>query len=132
MSGRLIGALLLAVVVLLALIALAVVLVGGSDGDGVADDDPVTVGEALYRRHCFGCHSIDGSSSVGPTLAGLYGSEVPLADGTTVVADEEYLRESIVDPAAKIREGYPNVMPPFGNLSDDELGALVAFIRTLQ
>jgi cytochrome c oxidase subunit II len=94
------------------------------------DGEPAEVGEALYNRHCFGCHTTDGSPGVGPTFEGLYMSEVPLADGTTVVADEEYLHEAIVNPASQIREGYPNVMPPFGNLDDAEIDALIAFIQT--
>lgn len=83
---------------------------------------------------CLGCHTTDGSSSVGPTWRGIYGSEEQLEDGTTVTVDEAYLRRSIVEPNAQIVQGFPpNVMPPtFGEtLSDEEIDALVAYIKSL-
>jgi len=83
---------------------------------------------------CLGCHSTDGTTLVGPTWKGLYGSKVTLADGTTVVADEAYLREAIVDPNARLVQGFPaNVMPAgYGDrLSDEEIDALIAYIKSL-
>lgn len=61
---------------------------------------------------CEGCHSLDGTPGAGPTWQNLFGKEEELTDGTTVVVDEEYIRESILDPNAKITAGFqPNVMP---------------------
>lgn len=79
---------------------------------------------------CFSCHSTDGSRRVGPTWQGLWGSEVELADGTTVTADEEYIRTSILDPDAQQVAGF-GVMPDF-DVSESELEALVAYIRSLE
>lgn len=82
---------------------------------------------------CLACHSVDGSQMVGPTWQGLYLHEVTLEDGSTVVADEAYLRESIVDPMAKIVEGYPPSMPPFGStLSEEQIADIIEYIKSLQ
>jgi cytochrome c oxidase subunit 2 len=90
-------------------------------------DDP----PRLFRQSaCGACHSTDGSPGVGPTLRGLYGENVELSNGKTVVADEAYLRESIVEPNAKIKKGYPALMPKL-NLSNEEVNTLVAYIKTL-
>lgn len=100
----------------------------GGDGEG----DP-EAGRQLAGAQCAACHSFDGSPSVGPTWQGLYGHEVALESGETVVADEEYLRESIVDPNAKIVEGFPAVMPSFATiLSEEQITDIIAFIRTLE
>jgi len=83
---------------------------------------------------CVACHSIDGKASVGPTWKGLYDHDVSLADGSTVKADDAYLRESIVKPAAKVVKGYaPGAMPSaFGQaLSDAQVNALVEYMKSL-
>ena len=91
-------------------------------------------GKALFENAgCPGCHSIDGSPKVGPTLKGLFGSRVELSDGKTVQADEEYLRESIVDPNAKIVKGFQPIMPTFkATLKDDEIAAVIAYLKELK
>jgi mono/diheme cytochrome c family protein len=83
---------------------------------------------------CQTCHSLDGSKRTGPTWSGLYNSQVPLADNTTVKADEAYLTESIKNPNAKIVHGFPaNTMPNFGLiLSDLQIKDLVAYIETIK
>lgn len=95
---------------------------------------PSEKGKSLLEKFgCLGCHSTDGSAKVGPTLKGLYGSRVSLEDGRTAVADEGFLKESIVDPGAGIVKGFPNVMPTFkGQLSDDDISAIIAYIKTLK
>jgi cytochrome c oxidase subunit 2 len=102
--------------------------------DAQAALPPSEKGKALLEKFgCLGCHSTDGTPKVGPTLKGLYGSRVPLADGRTVEADEGFLKESIVDPGAGIVKGFPNVMPTFkGQLSDDDIAAIIAYIKTLK
>ena len=81
---------------------------------------------------CLVCHSIDGSAGLGPTWAGLAGSTVSLADGSTVTATASYIQESIVAPDAKIVAGYgAGVMQNnYGGLSAEELTALVAYISS--
>ncbi|MBO9367610.1 MAG: cytochrome c oxidase subunit II [Chloroflexi bacterium] len=91
-------------------------------------------GEKLYNElGCKACHSIDGSKGVGPTWKGLWGEQVKLSDGTTVVADEAYIIESIRQPQAKIVAGFEQqAMPAFTTLTDAELADLIAFIQTLK
>lgn len=87
---------------------------------------------------CTACHSTDGTTIVGPTWQGLYGHEVEviLPDGTEtkVVADDEYLRESILDPNAKVTKGFQaNLMPIYqGQLSEDDIKAIIEYIKSLQ
>lgn len=91
-------------------------------------------GRELARQFgCLSCHSTDGTKLVGPSWQGLFGREEVLADGTTITVDEAYLKESILDPNAKIVQGFsPNVMPPYRDrLSDKELKAIIAFIKSL-
>jgi mono/diheme cytochrome c family protein len=82
---------------------------------------------------CQGCHSLDGSSSSGPTFKGLPGSKVELANGQTVTADDAYLLESILDPDKQIAKGYqPGVMTSVikkGQVSEADAKKLVAFIK---
>jgi cytochrome c oxidase subunit 2 len=88
-------------------------------------------GKALFAQlGCETCHRTD-SQGRGPNLVGLYNKPVLLEDGRTVTADENYVRESILDPAAKIVKGY-QVMPAFqGIVSDEQLNALVAYVKSL-
>ena len=82
---------------------------------------------------CLACHSVDGSQMVGPTWKGLYGHEVELEDGSTVVADEAYLRESITDPLVKMVKGYPPSMPPFGaTLTEEQMADIIEYIKSLK
>jgi cytochrome c oxidase subunit 2 len=69
---------------------------------------------------------------LGPSLAGLYGKPVPLQTGETVIADEDYIRESILNPHAKIVAGYQPLMPTYqGQVSEEGLLQLIAYIRSL-
>lgn len=92
------------------------------------------LGSLLYQsKGCSTCHSIDGSKGTGPSWKGIYGTQQPLSDGTSVLADENYIRESIMVPGAKIVRGYENVMPVFqGLLRDRETNALIAYIKSLK
>lgn len=85
------------------------------------------------RRQCVACHTLDGQPHIGPTWARLYGSEVALADGRRVVADDAYLTRSMMDPNADVVAGYRQVMPSYrGALSSGEAAALVELIRSLR
>jgi cytochrome c oxidase subunit 2 len=84
------------------------------------------------RNGCIGCHSLDGLKMTGPTWFNLYGSEVPLGDGRTVIADDAFLAESILDPKATEVEGYaPTVMPAYP-LTDEEIANIIAYLKTLK
>lgn len=89
-------------------------------------------GEALFRRYgCSGCHG--GNSAVhAPSLEGIYGHLVHLQDGSTVVADERYIRDSILLPSKQIVAGYAPIMPSFaGQIGEEDLLKLVAYIQSL-
>ena len=80
---------------------------------------------------CTSCHTSNGATGVGPTWKALYGSTVPLTDGSSVTADWAYITESIRSPALKITEGFQAVMPTYTSLSDADIDALAAYIKTL-
>lgn len=88
-------------------------------------------GFTLFRQHgCSGCHAAN-SSVHAPLLDGLLGRTVHLQDGSSFVADENYVRDSILAPAKQITAGYRNVMPSFaGQLSEEDIEALLAYLRS--
>ncbi len=99
------------------------------------DGDQVGCGEKLARDNgCLACHSVDGSQNVGPTWLGLFGREEALDDGTVVIADVEYIINSIREPAAQIVSGFQNVMPAAigESLTDEDIEAIISYIETLQ
>ena len=92
------------------------------------DESPAVSGAKLFTT--LGCVQCHGQNA--PTLAGLFGSTVVLENGEQVYADENYLRESILNPPAKIVSGYPGLMPSFrGQLSEEQINDLVAYIKSL-
>jgi len=93
----------------------------------------VVAGEKLFaEKACITCHVANGTGRA-PSLNGMYGAQVLLADGSTVVADEAYVRESILQPNAKIVARYPPLMPTFqGQLTEEQILALTAYIKSLQ
>jgi cytochrome c oxidase subunit 2 len=102
-------------------------LSGGATGMSMAD-----LGASLFQRFgCETCHRTGGTIQ-GPSLTGLFGKTVQLEGGATVVVDEDYIRESIVDPRAKIVAGYQPIMPTFkGLISEEGLLQLIAYIKSL-
>lgn len=99
---------------------------------GAGDEVSAELGESLYVQNgCQACHSTDGTQILGPSFQGLYESEKTFADGSAGIADEEYLRESIVNPSANIVDGFDNAMPPFNYLAENEVQSLVEFIKSL-
>ena len=95
---------------------------------------PAVAGQQLFQTlGCVSCHGANGEGGRGPTLAGLFGRDVRLGNGQTVRADEAYIRESILNPQAKLVEGFGPIMPTFqGQVSEDQLVQLLAFIKSLQ
>lgn len=94
---------------------------------------PAAAGQQLFQTlGCASCHGANGEGGRGPTLAGLIGRDTPLEGGQTVRADEAYIRESILNPGAKIVAGFQPIMPTFqGQVTEDQLLQLVAFIKSL-
>jgi cytochrome c oxidase subunit 2 len=92
------------------------------------DEPPAIAGERLFNH--FGCATCHGQR--GPTLANVYGQPRPLADGASVVADEAYLRESILYSTEKIVQGFQPIMPSYrGQMSEEQLMQIVAYIKSL-
>jgi cytochrome c oxidase subunit 2 len=100
---------------------------GGSSGGPLS-----AAGEKIFAElGCSTCHRIE-TQGRGPNLQGIFGRPVLLQDGRTVTADENYIRESILDPGAKVVNGFKPVMPTFqGLVSDEQLNALVAYVKSL-
>ena len=105
-----------------------------AEGAGVASLPPAELGQKIYKeKGCNACHSIDGSVIVGPSFKGIYGHTVELQDGSKVDVDENYIRQSILEPQSQMVKGFPPVMPSFkGILSDDDVTAVIAYIKTLK
>jgi cytochrome c oxidase subunit 2 len=103
---------------------------------GNLPQDPVSKGKRLVENNgCLGCHSVDGSPSVGPTWAGLFGSEKVLLDGSIKEVNEDYLHTAIVDPNIDVPEGFPaGVMPSnYADLfSEEEIQNMISFIQSLK
>lgn len=91
----------------------------------------VALGEQLAQSNCIFCHTIDGNPLVGPTWLGLYGKSQALTDGSTVTVDDAYIINSIRDPNSQIPEGFSPAMPPFPQISDNDVQALLAYIKSL-
>jgi len=91
-------------------------------------------GQKLYnQRGCKQCHSVDGVAGIGPTFKGIWGHKQPLKDGTQILVEENYVRESILNPQAKIVAGFEPVMPTYqGRLKDKEITAIIAYLKTLE
>lgn len=116
---------------------------GCSDGSGAASDgddgsraaeatsgDTARGAEVVKSYSCTNCHSTDGSRGTGPTWKGIWGEQAELSDGRTLNVDDAYVRRSITDPSADVVDGFSPIMPTF-NLSEDELDAITAYIRSL-
>ena len=101
-------------------------------GGASASKPPAEAGADLFEQlACATCHG-DASGGRGPTLRDVSGHDVKLADGRTVEADDQYLRESILDPIAKIVDGYQPIMPTYkGQISEENVFKLVSYIKSL-
>lgn len=100
-------------------------------------DDPnldwVEAGKTVAAQNaCGACHSTDGTKLVGPTWKGLFGSTEAMTDGSSFVVDEDYIAESIRNPSMKIVAGFDNAMTEFDFLSDNEINALIEYIKTIE
>ena len=99
---------------------------------GSADYSPEAGQNLAVLKGCSACHSVDNTNKIAPPWRGLYGTQVELNDGSFIMVDEAYLIESIKDPNAKIVNGFSRgAMPPI-SLTDDEVSALVAYIKSVE
>ncbi len=91
------------------------------------------VGQKVFQGRCTACHKATSEKFIGPGLAGLYNQVRRIENGAEVQADENYIRESILNPSVKIVQGFPNQMTPFaGLLSEEELSGLIEYIKSLK
>jgi cytochrome c oxidase subunit 2 len=106
-------------------------LANGGNTIGPAPRTMESVGQEIYEQHACGqCHDADGMQR-GPSLLGLYGSQVRLKGGKTVIADDKYLRESILNPSEDVAEQYQQVMPSYkGQLTEEQVLQLIAYIKS--
>jgi cytochrome c oxidase subunit 2 len=119
-----------------ALTIAVVAIAGGCDGDSSQDraaglPPAAELGRQVARdKGCAACHGSNGEGATGPGWVGLYGSEVALSDGSTVVADDAYLAESITEPRARVVEGFGVPMPE-NDLDQAQIAAVIDYIRAL-
>jgi cytochrome c oxidase subunit 2 len=93
---------------------------------------PAERGKIWYEtKLCATCHSLDGGARVGPTFKGIYGRQAKIVGGESVVSDDAYLTEAIINPAAKIVEGYPPAMPA-GLVDEKQTADLIEFLKTVK
>lgn len=115
---------------------IAPVLGSGAGGSGQAapTESLADQGKRLMgTKGCVACHSDDGSKRIGPSYKGIFGHEVEFADGSKGTVDENYIRESIENPNAKIVKGYAPQMPVFkGIVNDAEINAIIEYIKSLK
>lgn len=94
---------------------------------------PLEAGRVLLeRKGCMVCHTTDGSPLTGPSFLGLMGRESRFVDGSSLIADSDYVRRSILDPTAEVVEGFEPVMTPFaGLIRDAEIDAIIVYFESL-
>lgn len=89
--------------------------------------------KVIEMKGCKQCHSIDGTTGVGPSFKGIYGADRPLASGGSKKADDNYIRTSILDPKADVVQGFNPVMPTFkGKIKDEEIDAIIAYLKSIK
>lgn len=99
---------------------------------------PVEVGKIIFKTKCASCHTVDGSKNIGPTWKDMYGHAVQFNDGSglseeqmTGAGFDNYVRESIIAPAAKVVAGYPNQMTSFAGMSEVQINGIIAYIKSI-
>ena len=104
------------------------------ESNGFAIDSPEAKGFDIFNRMaCNACHSIDGSLKLGPSMKNQYGKEIRHIDGTIVIIDDNYIRESLVDPLKQIVEGYTPIMPSYKQvLSETDITYLITYIKSIK
>jgi cytochrome c oxidase subunit 2 len=97
------------------------------------NQEPAQLGAKVYAAQCVSCHTTDGTPRIGPTFKGNFGTPRKMSDGSEVVMDENYIRESLMTPNAKVRAGFPASMTPFeGKLKEKEITGLIEYIKSLK
>ena len=93
----------------------------------------IEIGQNIFSQKCTACHNATADKKVGPGMLGVFGGQREFENAAGLVVDENYLRESILNPAAKVVKGFPNAMTPFqGQLSEQELLGVIEYIKSRQ
>ena len=93
----------------------------------------VQVGEKVFQQRCLACHTATTENRIGPGLKGLFGSKREFEKGDSLIADENYIRESILNPSVLLVKGFGNLMTPFaGLLTEEEMTGLIEYIKSLK
>lgn len=102
--------------------------------ESTPEQAPSETGKMIFTaKGCNACHTVDGKPSLGPTLAGIFDESVELEKGGKVQVDENYIRESLMEPMAKVVKGFPPIMPTQkGQLTEEEIHALIDYIKSLK
>ena len=95
---------------------------------------PAFKGQKLFiDMACNACHSVDGSLKLGPTIKSQYGKNIRHTDGSVVIIDDQYIRESLIYPLKYIAEGYTPIMPSYKLvLNDEDIENIIAYIKALK
>lgn len=89
--------------------------------------------DIVKAQGCIACHSSDGAPMIGPSWKGIFGTTEKLSDGSEAVVDENYIRESLMEPNAKVVQGFAPVMMTYkGRISEEEVNAVIEYIRSLK
>jgi cytochrome c oxidase subunit 2 len=112
-------------------------LIGCQSSNSKAEFTPGTPefkGQKLFKdMACNACHSVDGTLKLGPTLKNQFGKEILHTDGTVMIIDVAYIRESLMDPLKHIAEGYTPIMPSYKPvLNDEDIENIIAYIKALK
>ena len=106
----------------------------GDQADLFAENSPESKGFDIFTRMaCNACHSTDGSLKLGPSIKNQYGKEILHTDGTVMIINDDYIKESLIDPLKYIAEGYTPIMPSYRPvLKDKDIEYLIAYIKALK
>ena len=106
----------------------------GDKQNSFSANSPEAKGLDIFTRMaCIACHSVDGSLKLGPTIKSQYGKNIRHTDGSVVIIDDQYIRESLIDPLKHIAEGYTPIMPSYKPvLTDEDIENLIAFMKVLK
>ena len=95
--------------------------------------DIAQIGDKVYQQRCIACHTTTTEKRIGPGLKGLFGAKREFEKKDSLIADENYIRESILNPSARLVKGFGNLMTPFaGLLTEEEMTGLIEYIKTLK
>ena len=106
----------------------------GDKQNSFSANSPEAKGLDIFTRMaCIACHSVDGSLKLGPTIKSQYGKNIRHTDGSVVIIDDQYIRESLIDPLKHIAEGYTPIMPSYKPvLTDEDIDNIIAYIKALK